>query len=79
MTAPATLPSSLPIALLSYFPDSDWLTLHNAGLSLGLLSLDLEEIKAVAEHGSGKAQRMAQRCYAVVKDQHWVLVTLLLW
>ena len=46
---------------------------------MGLLSLDLEELRAVAENGSGKEQRMARKCYAVVKDQHWVLVTLLLW
>lgn len=52
------------------------------GLSLGLLALDVEQVKALRAGTKGSSrddQRRAARVYPLIRRQHWLLVTLLLW
>ena len=49
-----------------------------SGLTLGLLSLDTVELEVLKRSGSTQEQAAAKRIIPVVKNAHFLLVTLLL-
>lgn len=49
-----------------------------SGLTLGLLSLDLMELEVLKRSGSAKEQAYAERIIPLIKNTHYLLVTLLL-
>lgn len=49
-----------------------------SGLTLGLMSLDAVEMEVLLRSGTEQEKRMAQRIMPVIKNTHWLLVTLLL-
>lgn len=49
-----------------------------SGLTLGLMSMDIVELEVLKRSGSVQEQRHAERIIPVIKDAHFLLVTLLL-
>ena len=49
-----------------------------SGLTLGLLSLDIVELEVLKRSGSDQEKRCAQKIIPIVKNAHYLLVTLLL-
>lgn len=49
-----------------------------SGLTLGLLSLDDQELRILSSVGEEREKKRARRIASVVKHRHWLLVTLLL-
>ena len=49
-----------------------------SGLTLGLLSLDIVELEVLKRSGSDQEKRCAQQIIPIVKNAHYLLVTLLL-
>lgn len=49
-----------------------------SGLTLGLLSLDLMELEVLKRSGSPKEQAYADRIMPLIRNTHYLLVTLLL-
>uniref|UniRef100_A0A1I8I1R2 CNNM transmembrane domain-containing protein n=1 Tax=Macrostomum lignano TaxID=282301 RepID=A0A1I8I1R2_9PLAT len=49
-----------------------------SGLTIGLLSLDLLSLKVLSDSGTGETKRFAKRLFPIIRQHHWLLVTLLL-
>ena len=48
-----------------------------SGLTMGLLSLDMTNLKIIAKSGDAKTQKYAKRIMPLVRKHHFLLVTLL--
>ncbi len=49
-----------------------------AGLTIGLVSMDRNELRLMLINGTSEQKQQAKRILPIIKDHHWLLVTLFL-